>query len=50
MPELTVIPSSKWLQDPVDALSPAIVISAFDVTHITEAELELKGMKQALQQ
>ncbi|KAK9808264.1 hypothetical protein WJX73_004602 [Symbiochloris irregularis] len=37
-------------RDPVDSLCPAIVVSAFDVTHLTETEHELDNAKLALQQ
>lgn len=38
------------MQDPVDGVVPAIAVSAFDVTHLTETELELEAMKLKLQQ
>ena len=50
MPELTIMQSREWFQDPVDVLLPTTGISAADVTHIIHAELQLKGMKQAVQQ
>lgn len=50
MPELTIMQSCEGFHDHVDALFPAIGISATDVTHITHVELQLKGIKQAVQQ
>ena len=36
-------------QDPIDNKAPAVLVSAFNVTHLKETELELQKVKAVLQ-
>lgn len=37
------------VQDPVNNLAPAVLVSAFNVTHLKETEMELQKLRVALQ-
>ena len=37
------------LQDPVNNLAPAVLVSAVNVTHLKETEMELQKLRAALQ-